>query len=119
MKQPHEYIAKTPFQSRQGQFETDKRTLCIGLDLTTLHKYPGEWWIYLGKKGGTHFEVDQKWALTTGQQWVNPQGKVVIIVPIGLCRMVKADFTVIPRYVFDKERGVYVEEIEPKQGKLV
>jgi hypothetical protein len=85
------HIVREPFLCREGQFESGRRSLCVGLDYETL-KNTDEFWCYLGKNRKTHYEIKRSDALSIGQTWKNPKGKTVIIVPISNFEVVNSDW---------------------------
>lgn len=80
---------RQPFMCREGQFTPGKRELCIGLDLQTIKKTKS-FWCYLGKNTKVIYEIDSTEALRIGHQWKNPKGKVVIIVPLSIARIIES-----------------------------
>lgn len=76
---------KAPFMSRRGQFEEDKQTLVIGLDINALKKKEIIR-VYLGGNEKTYYEIDTTRAKELnqkyGQMWTSPRGKLVAILPI-------------------------------------
>ena len=99
----HEYLARQPFNSRVGQFEKGKHTLCIGLDFHTLWVHPEMWHVYLGKKGNTYWEVKPSVAQSIGQHWTNTKGKTVLIVPLSRFKMIKILEKQVPQYRFNEK----------------
>lgn len=71
-----------PFQCRVGQFTPDKRDLCVGLDLNTVNS-TDVLRVYIGKNRTVYYEIDKTKALEIGQEWKNPKGKTVLIVPVA------------------------------------
>ncbi len=105
------HTVREPFLCRIGQFEPDKRSLCIGLDYNTLKK-TDEFWCYLGKNKKTHYEIDKTKALEIGQTWTNKRGKTVIIVPLSLFKAVVAKDTTDEEK--EHKRAVSISEAEQK-----
>lgn len=100
---------REPFMCREGQFIPGKQELCIGLDYHAI-KSTNLFWCYLGKNAATHYEIDCTVALQIGQQWKNKRGKLVIIVPLRIAKVVKVpQKEEKPEYVFDPVRKVYIE----------
>jgi orotidine-5'-phosphate decarboxylase len=81
------HTVRAPFLCRAGQFEENKRSLCIGLDYNTL-KETSEFWCYIGKNTKTHYEIGRTKALTMGRTWKNSKGKTVIIVPLSFFKAI-------------------------------
>lgn len=77
------HTVRNPFMCREGQFTPSKRDLCIGLDLNTLSK-TDRFLCYIGKNKSVRYEIDSLKALEVGQEWKNPKGKTVLIVPLSL-----------------------------------
>lgn len=101
---------REPFMCREGQFRPGKQDLCIGLDYQAI-KSTNLFWCYLGKNTNTHYEIDCSEALRVGQQWKNKRGKLVIIVPLSIAKLVKVkpDVEDKPQYDYDPIRRIYVE----------
>ena len=68
-----------------GQFEANKQTLCIGLDMKTL-KAVNIFRCYLGTNRKTAYEIESIEALTLASKyssiWTNPKGRQVAILPL-------------------------------------
>jgi hypothetical protein len=79
---------REPFMCREGQFNEGRQDLCIGLDYHAI-KSTNSFWCYLGKNTKTHYEIDCSEALKIGQHWKNKKGKLVIIVPLSIAKLVK------------------------------
>lgn len=75
------HTVRAPFYCRVGQFEEGKRSLCFGLQYTSLINNK-EFWCYIGKNKETHYEIDSAEALKIGQKWTNHWGRTVIIIPL-------------------------------------
>ena len=79
------HIVKSPFMSRDSQFEKDKQTLCIGLDVRAL-KAVLTFRCYLGKNRKASYTINSIQALELATQyksfWTNKKGRQVAILPI-------------------------------------
>lgn len=77
------HTVRNPFYCHEGQFTPSKRDLCIGLDLNTVTK-TDKFRCYIGKNKEVRYEVDSQTAINIGQEWKNPKGKTVLIVPLSI-----------------------------------
>lgn len=77
------HTVRSPFMCREGQFTPNQRDLCVGLDLNAINR-TDKFWCYIGKNKKVRYEIDSLKALEIGQQWKNPKGKTVLIVPLSL-----------------------------------
>jgi hypothetical protein len=107
------HIVNHPFLCREGQFNEGKRDLCVGLDYNAL-KATEEFWCYLGNNRKVHFEIASAEAMRVGQQWRNPSGKTVFIVPINAFKMVRVEFN---QEEYDKKEE-HREKVNQQQSLL-
>lgn len=104
------HTVKSPFTCRMGQFEANKKSLCIGLDINTVMSND-IFRCYLGKNKKVYYEIESQKALKLVEEynsyWINSKGKKVAILPIK-------DFT---RYESKWNEEKY-EKKEIKRGKI-
>lgn len=106
---------RQPFLCREGQFEEDKRTLCIGLDYNTI-KSTKEFRCYLGSNKKVCYEIESAAALKIGQTWKNPKGKTVMIVPLNAFTIVRSSWD---QEEYDKKEAVRAKINGEKQLSLL
>lgn len=77
------HAVRKPFLCRMSQFRPGERELCVGLSLDALNK-TDQFKCYLGDNREVFYEIKSSVAISKGQQWRNPEGKDVMIVPISI-----------------------------------
>jgi len=87
-------MVKQPFMCRLGQFEKDKQTLVLGLDMKALQT-TDMYRCYIGKNKRVYYEIDTAEALVYANDhtiWTNPKGRSVAILPLFLFKKIDLDF---------------------------
>jgi len=101
------HIVNEPFMSREGQFEKDKHTLCIGIEVNAL-RTAGEYRVYIGLNRKDYYNITWNEAAEIYREhgknalWKKGSQKVFILPLLKF------------RHGINKE----VVEVKPKTGQL-
>ena len=103
------HLVREPFMCRVGQFEENKRTLCVGIEINAL-RMAGTYRCYLGANRKTSYEITYAKACEVGQIWVNKSNKQVLILPVTAFDVYKSHWNAEEYHEKEVKRAEVIQE---------